>query len=96
MFSYTPLQAVTTVENLDTNIRAKGLAAGGFLSGCMGFINQFAGPIALANIGYNVSPPGMINADPGSTCLSLPDGTLLRPSCGTSSASRPKDEPSKS
>ena len=52
MFTYTPLQAVTPTENLDTNIRAKGLAAGGFFSGCMGFINQFAGPIALANIGY--------------------------------------------
>ena len=52
MFTYTPLQAVTPVENLDTNIRAKGLAAGGFFNGCMGFINQFAGPIALQNIGY--------------------------------------------
>ncbi|WWC66064.1 uncharacterized protein I303_108686 [Kwoniella dejecticola CBS 10117] len=43
-FTYTPLQGVLPAEALDTNIRAKGLAAY--------VINTFAGPIALNNIGY--------------------------------------------
>ena len=51
-FAYTPLQAVLPAEALETTIRAKGLAAGSIFGGCMGFINQFAGPIALKNIGY--------------------------------------------
>jgi hypothetical protein len=52
MFCYTPLQAVIPVEALETTIRAKGLGFGSVISGSMGFLNQFAGPIALKNIGY--------------------------------------------
>jgi hypothetical protein len=37
---------------LETTMRAKGLAASGVIVSGVGFINQFAGPIALANIGY--------------------------------------------
>jgi hypothetical protein len=33
-------------------MRAKGLAASGILVSAVGFINQFAGPIALAKLGY--------------------------------------------
>ena len=33
-------------------MRAKGLAASGFIVGAMGFINTFCTPIANANIGY--------------------------------------------
>ncbi len=51
-FSYTPLQAVVATEALETTTRAKGLAASGIIVSAMGFINQFAGPIALDNIGY--------------------------------------------
>ncbi|ETS72989.1 hypothetical protein PFICI_15381 [Pestalotiopsis fici W106-1] len=51
-FTYTPLQAVVVTEALETTIRAKGLAASGVIVSAMGFINQFAGPIALQNIGY--------------------------------------------
>ncbi|KAI0163814.1 general substrate transporter [Pestalotiopsis sp. NC0098] len=51
-FTYTPLQAVVVTEALETTIRAKGLAASGIIVSAMGFINQFAGPIALQNIGY--------------------------------------------
>ncbi|KAI1840534.1 hypothetical protein JX266_013263 [Neoarthrinium moseri] len=51
-FTYTPLQAVVKTEALETTIRAKGLAAAGIIVSAMGFINQFAGPIALGNIGY--------------------------------------------
>ncbi|WRT69911.1 uncharacterized protein IL334_006902 [Kwoniella shivajii] len=51
-FTYTPLQGVIPAEALDTNMRAKGLAASGFIVNGIGFINQFAGPIALGNIGY--------------------------------------------
>jgi hypothetical protein len=46
------LQAVVPTEALETTIRAKGLALAGVVSGCMGFINTFTGPIGLANIGY--------------------------------------------
>ncbi len=51
-FTYTPLQGVVATEALETTTRAKGLAASGVLVNAMGFINQFAGPIALGNIGY--------------------------------------------
>jgi len=52
MFSYTPLQTVVPVESLETTLRAKGLGFGSVISGLMGFLNQFCGPIALHNIGY--------------------------------------------
>lgn len=51
-FTYTPLQGVVPAEALDTTLRAKGLALYGFAVGCVGFINTYAGPIALANITY--------------------------------------------
>lgn len=52
-FVYTPLQGIIPAEALDTNLRAKGLAASGMIVGLFGFINQFAGPIAIHNIGTN-------------------------------------------
>lgn len=52
MFTYTPLQAVVPTEALETTTRAKGLALSNMITGAMGFLNQFAGPIALENIGY--------------------------------------------
>lgn len=52
MFTYTPLQAVIPSEALETTMRAKGLAVSNIITGAMGFLNQFAGPIALQNIGY--------------------------------------------
>jgi hypothetical protein len=51
-FTYTPLQAAVPTEALETTMRAKGLAASGIIVNAIGFINQFAGPIALGNIGY--------------------------------------------
>lgn len=51
-FTYTPLQGVIPTEALETTTRAKGLALSAFIVNAMGFINQFAGPIALDNIGY--------------------------------------------
>jgi hypothetical protein len=51
-FSYTPLQGVIPAEALETTMRAKGLAASAVLVSIIGFINQFAGPIGLQNIGY--------------------------------------------
>ncbi|KAI5861407.1 general substrate transporter [Durotheca rogersii] len=51
-FTYTPLQGVIPTEALETTTRAKGLAASGIIVNAMGFINQFAGPIALGNIQY--------------------------------------------
>jgi MFS family permease len=52
-FTYTPLQGVVPVEALDNTRRAKGLAFYGFLTGCLGFVNTFATPIANRNIGLN-------------------------------------------
>jgi len=52
MFSYAPLQAIIPAEALETTMRAKGLGLGAIIQGLMGFLNQFAGPIALKNIGW--------------------------------------------
>jgi sugar porter (SP) family MFS transporter len=51
-FTYTPLQGAIPTEALETTTRAKGLALSGFIVNGMGFINLFAGPIALGNIQY--------------------------------------------
>ncbi|KAI1472957.1 general substrate transporter [Daldinia caldariorum] len=51
-FTYTPLQGVIPTEALETTTRAKGLAFSNVIVYAMGFINQFAGPIALGNIQY--------------------------------------------
>ncbi|KAL7621961.1 hypothetical protein AAE478_007462 [Parahypoxylon ruwenzoriense] len=51
-FTYTPLQGVVPTEALETTTRAKGLAASNVIVYAIGFINQFAGPIALGNIQY--------------------------------------------
>jgi hypothetical protein len=50
-FTYTPLQGVIPVESLETTTRAKGLAGSGIIVSAFGFINSFAGPYALQNIG---------------------------------------------
>lgn len=52
-FAYTPLQGVVPAEALDTPLRAKGLAMYGLVVNIFGFINLYAGPIALNNIKYN-------------------------------------------
>lgn len=52
-FTYTPLQGAIPTEALETTMRAKGLAASAIIVNAMGFINQFAGPIALKNIRHN-------------------------------------------
>lgn len=46
-FSYTPLQGVYPSENLTSTTRAKGLGASGIIVSLFGFINTYAGPIAL-------------------------------------------------
>ncbi|KAI1387594.1 general substrate transporter [Hypoxylon trugodes] len=51
-FTYTPLQGVIPTEALETTTRAKGLAFSSVIIYAVGFINQFAGPIALGNIEY--------------------------------------------
>ncbi|GFZ51177.1 hypothetical protein JCM24511_08935 [Saitozyma sp. JCM 24511] len=50
---YTPLTALVATEAMDSNTRAKGLALSTILVNAMLFLNQFAGPIALANITYH-------------------------------------------
>ena len=49
-FTYTPLQGVYPAENLTSTTRAKGLAASGIIVNLFGFINTYAGPIALRNM----------------------------------------------
>lgn len=46
-FTYTPLQGVYPSENLTNTTRAKGLGASGIIVSLFGFINTYAGPIAL-------------------------------------------------
>ncbi|KDE04445.1 hypothetical protein MVLG_05093 [Microbotryum lychnidis-dioicae p1A1 Lamole] len=53
-FTYSPLQALYPVECLQTNTRAKGMAAYAFFVSCVSFINTYAIPIALENIEYNL------------------------------------------
>lgn len=49
-FTYTPLQGVVPTESLENTARAKGMAFSGVCVSLIGFINTYAGPIALANI----------------------------------------------
>ncbi|KAF9450633.1 hypothetical protein P691DRAFT_700780 [Macrolepiota fuliginosa MF-IS2] len=49
-FAYTPLQAVYPTEVLEYNTRAKGMAMNALAVSCAGFVNVYAGPIALGRI----------------------------------------------
>jgi MFS family permease len=49
-FCWTPLQALYPAEVLNNEIRAKGMAAQGFIGGVASFINTYATPVALKNI----------------------------------------------
>jgi MFS family permease len=48
----TPLQALYPAEILTNEMRAKGMAFQGFMGGVASFINQYATPVALKNIGW--------------------------------------------
>jgi len=50
--AYTPLQALYPAECLDYNSRAKGMAMYALAVACASFVNTYAGPIALQNIGW--------------------------------------------
>ena len=51
-FCWTPLQALYPAEILNNDIRAKGMAFQGFMGGLASFINTYATPVALKNIGW--------------------------------------------
>lgn len=51
-FCWTPLQCLYPTEVLRNDMRIKGMSAQGFLAGLSGFINMYATPVALANIGF--------------------------------------------
>ncbi|KAJ7228081.1 general substrate transporter [Mycena rebaudengoi] len=53
--AYTPLQALYPAECLDYNSRAKGMAMYALAVACASFVNTYAGPIALQNIGWKFS-----------------------------------------
>lgn len=103
-FTYTPLQGVIPTEALETTQRAKGLALSGVLVSAMGFINQFAGPIALKNIkhryifvfvGWDIIESliwyffGYVNFFPGPPSLTCPNH-------GFKTVLSPRDVPSSS
>lgn len=46
------MQPIYPGEVLSNDMRAKGMGISQLTSGCAGFINTFAAPIALKNIGY--------------------------------------------
>lgn len=51
-FTWSPLQALYPAEVFSNDIRAKGMAARSFIGNTAGFINMYATPIALGNIGW--------------------------------------------
>ncbi|KAH8656823.1 putative sugar transporter [Ilyonectria robusta] len=51
-FCWTPLQCLYPTEVLRNDMRVKGMSAQGLLAGLAGFINMYATPVALANIGF--------------------------------------------
>ncbi|OLN88129.1 Lactose permease 3 [Colletotrichum chlorophyti] len=51
-FCWTPLQALYPAEILNNEIRAKGMAAKGFISGIASFINTFGTSVSLKRIGW--------------------------------------------
>ena len=73
-FTYTPLQALYPVECLQTTARAKGMAMYGVVVNAFGFINQFAGPIALKNIQENYVYVSTVT----SSRLTRPNNPLLQ------------------
>lgn len=51
-FAFTSMQPIYPAEVMSNDMRAKGMGTYKIMGGCAGFINTFAAPIALANIGY--------------------------------------------
>lgn len=50
--AFTSMQPIYPGEVLSNDMRAKGMGVFQLTSGCAGFVNTFAAPIALRNIGY--------------------------------------------
>jgi sugar porter (SP) family MFS transporter len=50
--AFTSMQPIYPAEVLSTDMRAKGMGLFQLTAGAAGFVNTFAAPIALANIGY--------------------------------------------
>ena len=51
-FAYTSMQPIYPAEVMRTDMRAKGMWLFQFTAGLAGFVNTFAAPVALQNIGY--------------------------------------------
>lgn len=51
-FAYTAMQPIYPAEVMSNEMRAKGMWLFQFTSGLAGFVNTFAAPVALKNIGY--------------------------------------------
>ncbi|KAF2117246.1 sugar transporter [Lophiotrema nucula] len=51
-FGFTSMQPIYPAEVMSNDMRAKGMGTYKLIGGCAGFINTFAAPTALTNIGY--------------------------------------------
>ncbi|KAF2192877.1 sugar transporter [Zopfia rhizophila CBS 207.26] len=51
-FAFTSMQPIYPAEVMSNDMRAKGMGTYKIVGGCAGFINTFAAPSALTNIGY--------------------------------------------
>ncbi|KAF8827111.1 hypothetical protein HHX47_DHR5000607 [Lentinula edodes] len=70
-FAYTPLQALVPTECLANNTRAKGMAMYSLAVSCAGLVGNYAGPIALQNIGWKVEELNEIFESPNPVKASL-------------------------
>ncbi|CAG8957269.1 hypothetical protein HYFRA_00010691 [Hymenoscyphus fraxineus] len=51
-FGFTSMQPIYPAEVMSNDMRAKGMGTYKLVGGCAGFVNTFAAPTALTNIGY--------------------------------------------
>lgn len=90
---YTSMQPIYPGEVLSNDMRAKGMGVSALVSGCAGFVNTFAAPVALRNVSWPC-PNLVLLTDPvrsniGST-FSSSSSTYSRSYSYTSSSWRPK------
>ena len=53
---YTSMQPIYPGEVLSNDMRAKGMGVSTLVSGCAGFVNTFAAPVALRNVSLSYKP----------------------------------------
>lgn len=94
-FGFTAMQPIYPAEVMSNDMRAKGMGTYKIVGGAAGFINTFAAPIALQNVGQTIfltqlSSADLHRSDTGSTSSSSSGTCSNLPSC-TSFSSRRRD-----